>query len=167
MVGVYLIQNKINNYKYVGESLNIVRRWKQHIKSLDEGTHTNKSLQNAWDKYGESNFEFIILESFTIPKDIKIYRPKLKSLLLCREHYYVKLYDSINHGYNLCDSYLDIINLRDIYSPIKNIKAARKYIKDFVTYCPDVLNENFCFEQNTYLITTGDIKQKVILNKTN
>ena len=167
MVGVYSIRNKINDCKYIGESINIFLRWQQHIEHLKQGTHVNYLLQEAWNQYGKNNFEFTLLEYLDFPSDIQMVLPKVKSLLLCREHYYMKLYDSLDHGYNIRDSYLDIINLRDTYSPIKNIKAARKYIKEFVTYYPDVLTKNFCFEQNAYLITPGSTKRKATLNKTN
>jgi group I intron endonuclease len=59
--GVYAIVNKVNSKRYVGSSHNIEVRWRQHRNRLRCGKHVNCHLQMAWNKYGESNFEFIVL----------------------------------------------------------------------------------------------------------
>lgn len=58
--GIYLISNLINNKVYVGQSVNIEKRWTQHKRELRNNIHGSKKLQNAWNKYGEENFEFSI-----------------------------------------------------------------------------------------------------------
>lgn len=59
--GVYCIFNSINGKKYVGSSKNIYCRWQKHRALLRKGTHWNGHLQNAWNKYGEEAFKFIVL----------------------------------------------------------------------------------------------------------
>lgn len=59
--GIYMIQNKVNNKIYIGQAVDIKKRWKEHRKELKGGYHKNKHLQNAWDKYEQKNFEFSIL----------------------------------------------------------------------------------------------------------
>lgn len=59
--GIYEIKNKINGNRYVGSSKNITYRFRKHREYLRKGNHFNNHLQNAWDKYGEDNFEFNIL----------------------------------------------------------------------------------------------------------
>ncbi len=59
--GVYQITNKINGNKYIGSSINIWKRWGSHLAELRKNVHTGVHLQNAWNKYGEDNFEFGIL----------------------------------------------------------------------------------------------------------
>jgi hypothetical protein len=61
--GIYKIINKINGKYYVGSSDNIKRRWYNHKIELNKNQHNNKYLQRAWNKYGENNFDFIIVES--------------------------------------------------------------------------------------------------------
>lgn len=61
-IGIYAIKNKINNKHYVGQSENIMVRWKDHKQKLKSNKHANKYLQHSWNKYGKHNFEFIILE---------------------------------------------------------------------------------------------------------
>lgn len=61
--GIYKIMNKINNRYYVGSTKNFKSRKQRHFQGLRKGMHINKALQNAWNKYGEQNFEFIIIEN--------------------------------------------------------------------------------------------------------
>jgi group I intron endonuclease len=60
--GVYAILNLINDKFYVGSSKNIYSRWHSHRSSLRGNYHDNSYLQNAWNKYGESNFIVVVLE---------------------------------------------------------------------------------------------------------
>lgn len=60
--GVYCFKNKINSKKYIGQSCDINRRYKRHLRELREDKSPNKILQMAWNKYGEENFEFKIIE---------------------------------------------------------------------------------------------------------
>ena len=62
LCGVYKIINKVNGKFYIGSSKNIYKRWDQHRNSLRNHCHDNEYLQNAWNKYGENNFEFEIIE---------------------------------------------------------------------------------------------------------
>ena len=60
--GIYMIRNIVNGKMYIGQAIDIeCDRWKQHRAYLKGGYHTNKHLQNDWNKYGEENFEFSIL----------------------------------------------------------------------------------------------------------
>ena len=60
--GIYCIHNEIDGKCYIGKSVNIPKRWKEHKALLRNGHHHNKHLQNAWDIYGEDSFRFIVLE---------------------------------------------------------------------------------------------------------
>lgn len=61
---IYTITNTVSNTIYVGQTIcGTFRRWNQHKHRLNQGTHTNPYLQNAWNKYGASAFEFAILEA--------------------------------------------------------------------------------------------------------
>lgn len=62
MIGIYNIVNKTNGKKYIGSSRNIQSRWSKHKSLLRHNKHENIKLQNAWNKYGEEMFEFIIVE---------------------------------------------------------------------------------------------------------
>lgn len=86
--GIYKILNKINNKFYVGSSNNIKRRWMHHITYLNGGYHANVYLQNAWNKYGQQAFDFILLEEIDEPellvkeqKYLDIYRQETPNLI--------------------------------------------------------------------------------------
>lgn len=56
--GIYKIENIINKKFYVGSASCINTRINNHKSILRKNSHYNKILQNAWNKYGESNFIF-------------------------------------------------------------------------------------------------------------
>ena len=60
-IGIYMITNKINNKKYIGQSVRIEIRWREHKNSYLKND-TNSHLYNAMKKYGIENFDFNILE---------------------------------------------------------------------------------------------------------
>jgi group I intron endonuclease len=60
--GIYAIINTQNGKRYVGSAVNLHNRFCQHRRLLDKGKHKNIYLQNAWNKFGESCFEFIVIE---------------------------------------------------------------------------------------------------------
>lgn len=60
--GIYYIRNTLNNKLYIGSSKNISNRIKHHSWQLNSNRHHNKHLQKSWNKYGEDNFEFGIIE---------------------------------------------------------------------------------------------------------
>ncbi len=57
-VGIYLIINKLNGNFYIGSTKFFTRRFSEHRKDLRRNRHTSQYLQNAYNKYGESNFVF-------------------------------------------------------------------------------------------------------------
>lgn len=63
--GVYRICNLITNQIYIGSSAGkkgFSGRWACHKNLLRKNKHTNPKLQNSWNKYGEHNFSFDIIE---------------------------------------------------------------------------------------------------------
>lgn len=60
--GTYKIQNKDTGKIYVGSTVNLQKREKDHFSYLRRGTHHNIYLQRAFDKYGEESFNFIVLD---------------------------------------------------------------------------------------------------------
>lgn len=89
MIGIYRIVNKVNGKCYVGQSVNVEGRLSNHLKWLSSGSHGNKHLQSAYNKYGADNFITEVLEECS------------KSDLNAREKYWISYYDSFNSGYNL------------------------------------------------------------------
>jgi len=55
--GIYWIHNTDNGHCYVGGSIHVDRRLREHKSLLGRGIHFNVHLQRAWDKYGAGSFE--------------------------------------------------------------------------------------------------------------
>ena len=60
--GIYLIENTVNGRCYIGASIRVGRRWREHVYSLQHGYHHNAVLLADWKLYGESAFRFELLE---------------------------------------------------------------------------------------------------------
>lgn len=89
--GIYSITNTVNNKQYVGQTSDIDGRWKRHRFDLKHHYHSNKHLQSAWDKYGESSFIFAVLEVCPLEQ------------LDDKEEYWIKRLNSFHGGYNLSE----------------------------------------------------------------
>lgn len=61
--GIYRIRNIVNGKIYVGSAKSLSARKRQHWHELRSKKHSNRKLQRAWDKHGEHNFIFEIIES--------------------------------------------------------------------------------------------------------
>jgi group I intron endonuclease len=67
-VGIYSFLNLTNGKRYVGSSSNLYNRLHEHLHNLRYNKSHNKHFQSAWNKYGEDNFIYNILE-FCNPED--------------------------------------------------------------------------------------------------
>ncbi len=83
---VYKIENKITNDIYVGSAINLTKRKYYHLYDLKNNKHHSIILQNSYNKYGEENFGFSILE--------EVYE---KENLIIREQYHI---DTLNPKFN-------------------------------------------------------------------
>ncbi len=86
--GIYYIRNLKNGRLYVGSSVNIEERWKNHRNLLRRGAHHAPILQKAWNKYGEDLFKFEVVEECEPEK------------LLEREQLHIDLRRAYGKGYN-------------------------------------------------------------------
>ena len=89
-IGIYGIKNILNNKIYVGKTgMNFGDRWDNHKALLRGNKHDNPYLQNAWNKYGEESFEFIVIEDCQVEE------------LNDKEMYWIKYYKELGLAYNL------------------------------------------------------------------
>ena len=70
--GVYQIKNVASGKMYIGSSVSVQQRFRQHKSALRRGKHQNSHLQSAWNLYGEQVF---IFEQLIIcsPTDMRFY----------------------------------------------------------------------------------------------
>lgn len=59
---VYVGRCLTTNRVYVGSTIRGKRRILSHIRDLDKGIHSNSYLQNAWNKYGSSDFAWYVVD---------------------------------------------------------------------------------------------------------
>ena len=109
MIGIYKIQSKTSNNCYIGSSINIKKRWDRHLYDLRRNKHHSIILQRAWDKYGEKDFEFSILEECT------------EHNLLIREQHYL---DSLLPMYNICSFAGNSLGVKDTEETKKKKRQA-------------------------------------------
>ena len=92
---IYKITNLVNKKIYVGKTKeeSVQKRWNHHISKLRRNKHYNKHLQSAWNKHGEENFTFEVIEKFD-----PLFYFDIDNL----ERYWIKELDSMNpeNGYN-------------------------------------------------------------------
>ena len=72
---IYKIENLVNGIVYIGQTrTGFKSRLNAHLRLLRKGEHQNEYLQRAWNKYGESNFEYSLIEvcSLTELDDLEI-----------------------------------------------------------------------------------------------
>jgi group I intron endonuclease len=87
--GIYGLLCKTTGKWYIGQSIDIHRRWNNSYKRLACKEQTK--LYYALDKYGYDDFDKIILE--TCSDD---------SIVLCeKENYWMKHHNAIENGYNI------------------------------------------------------------------
>lgn len=90
--GVYRIINIYTGKTYIGSSICIKTRLREHLIELRKNNHHSIILQRAWNKYGSHAFKFCILQETNKEKAVSV------------EQLYINEYNSCNplYGYNIC-----------------------------------------------------------------
>jgi group I intron endonuclease len=116
--GIYKIINVVNNKFYVGSAVNFKRRKTRHFSELRTGKHNNSKLQNAWNKYGEQSFVFVIVESLPEGSD-----------LLAAENLWLKEHVGKDYCYNIgVDATAPMLGMSGKASPTWGYKHTAKTI---------------------------------------
>ena len=91
MTGIYSITNIANGKIYIGQSISLESRKRDHFSKLRKHRHRNTHLQAAFDQYGPGSFRFAVLELVLNP-----------NLLDSRERHWIATFHSSNpsFGYN-------------------------------------------------------------------
>lgn len=120
-IGVYTITNVINGKIYVGSTINSFNKRKnQHFSLLRQNKHANPYLQNSFNKHGESNFKFEILETCLI------------DFCLSQEKYWINILNtkSTLYGFNVIDPITSRLGFKYTEESKLKMKNSRlEYIK--------------------------------------
>lgn len=86
--GIYMILNNVNGKIYIGLSKNLHKRKNDHFNLLKKNKHYNYHLQNAFNKYGQDSFSFLVLQY-------------VENNLNEWEKFWIKYFNSQKNGYNI------------------------------------------------------------------
>lgn len=89
MIGIYKITNKINGKAYIGQSVDILKRWSRHKSNINNILH-EEAIYCAMRKYSIENFTFEVIEECEAEQ------------LDSREIYWISYYNTMTpNGYNM------------------------------------------------------------------
>lgn len=88
MQGIYSITDKTNGKSYIGQSVNIEKRFLKHQGYLKNNYHPNQHLQNAYKKHGKDSFEYKVLRECST-EELDVW-----------ERIFIRFFDSLKNGYN-------------------------------------------------------------------
>ena len=121
MSGIYMITNKLNNKKYIGQSKHIFKRWYEHYCESIQNRENDKSIiHQAIQSDGIENFIFSIIELCEIRE------------LNEREKFYISFYETsvINGGYNIASGGNVVDNVGENNPSSKLTEADVYYIRE-------------------------------------
>lgn len=138
--GIYKFENKINHHCYIGQSVNIEQRYKDHLNRAKNNSKQEKYslLHKAIQKYGIENFSFEILEECS------------KEELNEKEIYWIKKYNSHQKGYNQTDGGNQSSNICQKINEELSLQIKQELIYGNLSY--DKLHKK-------YQISTGRISE--------
>ena len=146
MIGIYKFTNKINNKSYIGQSINIDARRKQHIASsyYPLSNTYNTAFHQAIRKYGVDNFNFEVLTICTVEE--------LDTL----EKYYISKYNSIvPNGYNMTPGGENARSINCFFS-IEDIKNIINDLRTTYDTAEEIGNKWNCSASLIKKIASGD-----------
>ena len=116
---IYKIENKLNEKKYIGQTIKpLEKRFSQHKHNYTKSYFSQLALYQAFQKYGIDNFSFEQIEE--VPNE------KLDE----REKYWISYYNSYYDGYNSTlggrATPLYEWDIDDIIEKYQELKSARK-----------------------------------------
>ena len=153
MTGIYKITNKINGKSYIGQSINIKKRWENH-----KCMNGNKEypIYRAFRKYGVENFKFEVLEECEVEE------------LAERELYYILYYESYGKGYNQTLSTTNpLLDPEIMEKAITNMKANHKTeeYRELQRKITTELWQNDSYRSNVMeSLQTDEVKEKLSKN---
>ena len=119
--GIYVIRSLVDNRVLVGQTARLFsQRFRVHKYKLRKNKHDNPYLQNCFNKHGEANLQFEVLETLETTEDLNN-----------REIYWIAFYNAMdrNCGFNLREGgafglYSPELKLR-VKNGIKNSQKAQ------------------------------------------
>ena len=113
--GIYCITNKTTGKMYIGQSIHIEQRFKEHIRYGNDKSYIDRSIK----KHGEDAFDFNILLECD------------ETQLCSEEHKFIKLFGTYKEGYNLTwGGEIAISKSPEIRKKISQANKGRKHTEE-------------------------------------
>lgn len=118
--GIYCIENSISGKRYIGQSSDIRRRFREHIQKLRDKKHKNRHIQFSWNEYGESAFKFYVVEMCE------------REFLDEKERFFIEKYRTMNQrfGYNLTNGGMTGVKISEETRKKMSLKQSGKTLSD-------------------------------------
>jgi group I intron endonuclease len=118
---VYKLTNKINGKSYIGQSLNLAKRLRDHKYNAKHlyPSNAKQPIVLAIREFGFENFEVEVLFTSEDFKD----KTELKKALYEKEIFFIEKYDTVNNGYNVTKGGA---GMRGYKQSAENIERVRK-----------------------------------------
>lgn len=129
--GVYKIVNKLNNKIYIGSSEDILRRWSRHKSLLLRNKHTNRHMQNDFNKLksslneSENPIDTILEFSFLEFEDDKKKRDDIE------QKYLDQYFDNYKNCYNHMSKVIYTYGSKDYFKNEEFKKRISEWSKAF------------------------------------
>ena len=97
---IYMFTNKVNNKKYIGQTISEKNRYYSHFY---KGTKECQYFHAAISKYGKDNFDYEVLYRSELFEDTKENKRLIKKTLNDKEQFFIKKYNTVDRekGYNI------------------------------------------------------------------
>ena len=161
IIGVYSITNLKTNKLYIGESLDIDKRWINHKNDLLNNQHANYYLQQDFNKFGKAFFKFEVLQE--VERDsITITQSKLLML----ENAYIEKYKKENYElYNIENTLEDVLSNKRkllVCEEIANYVVVSQFLKNKYVYDHTNKRFNYCQRDTieNLILSNSSIKGK-------
>lgn len=96
MFQIYKITNNLNNKVYIGSSIDVERRWRQHKEASinEKDHHYNYPLMVAFREFGIANFTFEVVDTL----------PDYQAMIQTEHNWIIKENCVVPNGYNQTDN---------------------------------------------------------------
>lgn len=121
VIGIYACFCKVTGKCYVGSALDVWVRVRGHCYQLTTQTHHNPYFQRAWNKYGEDNFEWVVLEICGTEEELRD-----------REQHWINFYRKDDHK-----------RIYNIANPVRQRVPAFRMSEAHKTYWQNLTEEDY------------------------
>jgi len=144
--GVYEYSFKQGGRKYIGSSINLSKRHRDHIYSLKNNTHPNKDFQKDYNLYGIENLLYTILE---IVDNLELLLKKnsfkeFKNYLFSKEQFYLDIHGAQDFLHNKDYRFFKLLYNKSVIAKGTKNKNYENIEKEIFQYKDGKLINRFC-----------------------